>query len=201
MIKYFLSFKILIIGLSLVFWTGMIQAETKSNSPDYKINPINENLPKAQNLSAELSSAVTPPSTLGSLIGTAVGWNIVYVDIATPALNVSAIESGISWGGISPSGSEFTTCTLTLSSPPPGPCWINLGNGASYSTEMAIDSQTLIVTKATSPTWFPTSPSASFTSAYLTPQGQWFSNTHDTYKANPYPSLEWYPAALTITYQ
>ena len=185
-----------------LFGSGALEAQTISHDGQPQIADAAIGSKTPENLTAELSSVITPPATLASLIGTAVNWGLVYVVVTTPALNVGQIKSSINWGGLMPSGGEFTTCTITLSSPPPGPCYISLGNAlAPISSDAVIDSLTLVVTKASYPNWFPANLSTTYTYAYLTPQGEWYTDNHDIKTTGTYPALQWQPAAATITYQ
>lgn len=71
MFKNLSSLILMVVGMSLVCWTGTIQAEIRMDPSIDKNDPVNENLPKAQNFSTELSSAITPPASPMALIGTA----------------------------------------------------------------------------------------------------------------------------------
>lgn len=220
MFKNLSSLILIVAGMSLVFWTGTIQAETKIESPDYKANLLNENSPMAQSLSAELSSAITPPASPMALIGTAsyfsnapgstpatggfyVGMDanskpLLYpIDSATNL--TSYLFSEIQW---SPSpnstpGANFNTCTLNLTSLPPGPLYVNLSGS---TANVMIDSQTTVITKESYPSWF-ANPPASYTEIRFYVDGTWYSNTSTFKDTSPYPSLQYYPNGVTITFQ
>lgn len=216
MFKILYLFLCLTVTLLFPFVSSHLEAQTTINgSPPITLATM-DGESKSGNVAEELSSAITPPTgPPASIIGTAVAFNAVWVDVAVnpPAWvgNTYVCSSSLNWGGIFPSGaSGFTTCTITLSSVPPGPCTIYL-NGSATSNQVWVDSQVTVITSATNPTWFQhgtnVNPSTIFSVASLEPQLGWWSQTAGSKSddivlyASPYPTLQYAPNSLTIVYQ
>jgi hypothetical protein len=126
---------------------------------------------------------------------------LYWVDVKAGTDSGPSIGSSIKWGGLLPSGAVPTTCTLTLSSPPPGPVQVEL-SGTTDTGRVTMDSQNLVIDKASFSAWFPAGLSTTyFSDATFWIDGQWFSLSKDMTTAGGYPVLQWSPAALTITYQ
>ena len=181
--------------------SGHLKAQTGTDAAQTNTTTASEFTSKSIMKSGELFSAISPSSPPGALIGTATAFTNYWVDVKAGTDSGPSISSKIYWGGLLPGGALPTTCTLALSSPPPGPVQVQL-NGATNSTPVTMDSQNLVINKASFPDWFPAGLStAYFTDAYFWIDGQWFSLSKDMTTAGGYPVLQWSPAALTITYQ
>ena len=195
-VLFSLTFSLL---LSLPF--GHLKAQTGTDAAQTNTTLASEIRSKSTINSGELFSAISPSSPPGALIGTATKFTMYWVDVKAGTDNGPSISSSINWGGLLPSGALPTTCTLALSSPPPGPVQVQL-QGTTNSTPVTMDSQNLVVNKASFPNWFPAGLSTTyFSDAYFWIDGEWFSLSKDMSTAGGYPVLQWSPAALTITYQ
>ena len=195
-VLFSLTFSLL---LSLPF--GHLKAQTGTDAAQTNTTLASEIRSKSTINSGELFSAISPSSPPGALIGTATLFDLFWVDVKTGTSSGSSISSLVNWGGMLPSGATPATCTLSLSSPPPGPVQVEL-TGSTASGAVTMDSQNLVINKAAFPNWFPVGLSTTyFSTAIFWIDGQWFSLSKDMTTAGGYPVLQWLPAALTITYQ
>ena len=207
----------LTLSILLPLPVGHLEAQTGIDESSSNAIPARNVASKPGNMAEELSSAITPPSgPPASIIGTAVAFNEVWVNVAVkpPAFvgGVTTCGSTLNWGGIFPAGATgFTTCTITLSSVPPGPCYINLAGDDVASIKVWVDSQVTVISSTTNSSWFTyganVNPSTFFDTAVLTPELGWWSQTAGSSSsdiviyASPYPTLQYAPNSLTIVYQ
>lgn len=152
----------------------------------------------------DLSSVIIPPSSPYVLVGIASNWLPIYVNTTTnpPTFFNSPNSVSVSWSGTPPSTATPKTCTWTISSAPPGPAWIYLTFGSGTSDKMNVDSLTGTVNLAAHPNWIPASLTTT-TQVTLEANGipPWGTNTKPDNYAEPYSSLVWYPASVTLVYQ
>lgn len=191
-----------VLSLFLLIGSEALNAQTGSDAKPATVADTASSSQGQEKLTSELSSAISPSSPPGALIGTATAFDLYWVDVKAGTDSGSNISSTINWGGVLPTGASPTTCTLTLSSPPPGPVQVELDGASGASGPVTMDSQNLVINKTAFADWFPAGLSTTyFSTAIFWIDGQWFSLSKDMTTAGGYPVLQWSPAALTITYQ
>lgn len=192
----------LTVALFFSFFSNNIKAQTGTATPQASATTNEQKNSDYTTMLGELASAISPSSPPGALIGTATAFDLFWVDVKAGTSSGDSITSSISWGGLLPSGATPTTCTLSLSSPPPGPVQVELIGAGVATGVVTMDSQNLVINKASFSDWFPAGLSTTyFFSAIFWIDGQWFSLSDGIKTASGYPVLQWQPAALTITYQ
>ena len=199
--------------LSVPCTVGLSHAQTQV--ADNKTSLIQTQKPPARLNAHDLSSVIIPPSSPYVLVGTAGGWLPIYVNttVTPPVIANSPNSVNISWSGTPASTATPKTCTWTISSAPPGPAWIYLTlSGGTPSDKMNIDSLTGVVDLAAHSNWIPTSLTTTTkvtleANGLIPPWGSvvYYKDGDDdkpvTNYAEPYSSLVWYPASVTLVYQ
>lgn len=204
----------LTVSLHLLFGSGIPEAQELSSAITPPTSPVA--LVGTATYFAEAPGAISPNPG---------GGFYVYVDknssttseqkpLLYPRMTITGgttattyIYSTIFWSqfGTSTAGSNFNTCTINLTSVPPGPLYVYLSNndGSAITGNVMIDSQSIVITKDSYPSWFPTTlaPAQTYTQVRLDVDGTWYVNTSSFVETGAYSSLQYYPNGVTISYQ
>ena len=116
-------------------------------------------------------------------------------------------KAAIHWYGPPPTMGNFTTLTYTLSSLPPGPLAIGLGNNTDgvLAGYINVDSTSAVFDSTNFPNFFQSTSTLSM--VFLIQVGSWTTGTAVCPPVTPtdwktaYPGMQWGPASVTLFYQ
>lgn len=167
-------------------------------------------------MQSQLSSVVVAPTTPVFYQGFSTGFNVMgacatWDDKADPKCQATLCTSNaaIRWYGPVPTMSNFNTLTITISSLPPGPCGIGLGNATTvYANYINLDSTVMVLDPVNYPQFFQST--TTLTSVWFkqleswTTAASWGSSASDCPPTNllsGYPTMQWAPESVTLVYQ